>query len=753
MTLALIQRPDLVARVASPGLPRTRLVVAAAGFGKTALLSELQSAEPDALILDEATPSILSALPHDERLVFAASRSTAGLGIAAAVAAGTMAVFGERDLAFTTEDAAALASMLGVEAEPAGVADLIHRTEGWPVAVSLMLRQVKETPGPWLTATALLDEYVDEVVLADVPSSVRFDLRLMAVPEVATARLYGAAGGTTPFSRLLAMRPLLGPLPGREGAYRFHGLMRRYLINAWEGPDRVARTRAVRAVADQLCKDERYVEAAPLAIEAGDETLAGDVVQAGARRFVADGRISEAIRWMDAIGQDGIGGSGEAEVFGRTARMLAARSPAELAVLVTAAKSCQTNARGAERADLRLRYQIMLAELLVAPDMVSRAGIEELVADAADEDLVVWSEALGLLCLNLTASGNPSAARDASRRAEGVLRRNRSWYALSYMAAAVADAYRLRGRPDEAHLELQRFRNACDEPHLPAAAFVALSEAEGASLANDAALLWTPLADARSVLAVLSSSRARYRCDVLAALSGDAEALDNLSVADPPPGSPILAAQAARAGVWMPLPSKGAPHLSGSDPAISVLMRQNDELRVGKVGSASARHAEALATAARMNGVPEEEAFAYLTKAGLLARTDPVGSLRLIRETAEEHLARGVARPFLTSHEWLSAQFAVEHRAELTNLLSLNGDAGRGQGTAQTAEPTEDLLTPKEGQVLRILANGGSNQQVADDLYVSLATAKWHVRNILGKLDVPNRTSAVARARELGLVP
>jgi LuxR family maltose regulon positive regulatory protein len=45
-----------------------------------------------------------------------------------------------------------------------------------------------------------------------------------------------------------------------------------------------------------------------------------------------------------------------------------------------------------------------------------------------------------------------------------------------------------------------------------------------------------------------------------------------------------------------------------------------------------------------------------------------------------------------------------------------------------------------------------SNQAIADQLFVSLAAVKWHARNIYGKLGVSNRTQAVARARELGLL-
>ncbi|HTT51588.1 MAG TPA: LuxR C-terminal-related transcriptional regulator, partial [Streptosporangiaceae bacterium] len=64
-----------------------------------------------------------------------------------------------------------------------------------------------------------------------------------------------------------------------------------------------------------------------------------------------------------------------------------------------------------------------------------------------------------------------------------------------------------------------------------------------------------------------------------------------------------------------------------------------------------------------------------------------------------------------------------------------------------------DPLTEREQQVLRLLAVGEPNQQIAKELVVSLDTVKKHVSHILGKLGAGSRTEATARARELGLLP
>lgn len=54
--------------------------------------------------------------------------------------------------------------------------------------------------------------------------------------------------------------------------------------------------------------------------------------------------------------------------------------------------------------------------------------------------------------------------------------------------------------------------------------------------------------------------------------------------------------------------------------------------------------------------------------------------------------------------------------------------------------------------MLRELVHGASNQEIADRLVITIDTVKRHVSNVLAKLEVSNRTQAVARSRSLGLL-
>jgi LuxR family maltose regulon positive regulatory protein len=73
-------------------------------------------------------------------------------------------------------------------------------------------------------------------------------------------------------------------------------------------------------------------------------------------------------------------------------------------------------------------------------------------------------------------------------------------------------------------------------------------------------------------------------------------------------------------------------------------------------------------------------------------------------------------------------------------------------GSGWPGSGAKHLLTPRELEILALMAAGASNQEIAVQLVVTSGTVKGHVNHILDKLDVHNRTGAVARARELGLL-
>jgi LuxR family transcriptional regulator, maltose regulon positive regulatory protein len=83
----------------------------------------------------------------------------------------------------------------------------------------------------------------------------------------------------------------------------------------------------------------------------------------------------------------------------------------------------------------------------------------------------------------------------------------------------------------------------------------------------------------------------------------------------------------------------------------------------------------------------------------------------------------------------------------LQQTRSRPGNHGRSNGSG-----IGEQLTPREVSILRRLESGLSNKEIAESIFVSEGTLKWHLHNVYSKLHVKNRSGAMARARTLGIV-
>lgn len=86
--------------------------------------------------------------------------------------------------------------------------------------------------------------------------------------------------------------------------------------------------------------------------------------------------------------------------------------------------------------------------------------------------------------------------------------------------------------------------------------------------------------------------------------------------------------------------------------------------------------------------------------------------------------------------------------AAIRELAARHGASGGGTGGARW----HDQLTEREGDVLRLMAKGRSNAEIAGELFVSPQTVKTHVGNILAKLQARDRTQAVILAYETSFI-
>jgi LuxR family maltose regulon positive regulatory protein len=107
--------------------------------------------------------------------------------------------------------------------------------------------------------------------------------------------------------------------------------------------------------------------------------------------------------------------------------------------------------------------------------------------------------------------------------------------------------------------------------------------------------------------------------------------------------------------------------------------------------------------------------------------------------------------------QWLARASASPLRDYAIHLLSqFDAEPAAIKVAQEKMSSARDLvepLSPRELEVLHLLALGKTNQEIARQLIVSTGTIKAHTASIYRKLDVANRTEAVARARQFGIFP
>jgi LuxR family maltose regulon positive regulatory protein len=150
------------------------------------------------------------------------------------------------------------------------------------------------------------------------------------------------------------------------------------------------------------------------------------------------------------------------------------------------------------------------------------------------------------------------------------------------------------------------------------------------------------------------------------------------------------------------------------------------------------------------------------------AQADQTSVLSALQRALSLAEPEGYMRIFVDEGAHMAALLRAAHQhgiapAYVVRLLAAFPSAENRGLSAESSVPTFSVHSPqsstlveplseRELEVLRLIAEGHSNQAIADRLIVAVSTVKKHVNNIYGKLDVQSRTQALARARELELL-
>jgi len=127
-----------------------------------------------------------------------------------------------------------------------------------------------------------------------------------------------------------------------------------------------------------------------------------------------------------------------------------------------------------------------------------------------------------------------------------------------------------------------------------------------------------------------------------------------------------------------------------------------------------------------------------------LALAEPQGYVRIFLDEGEN--MRGLLR------EASAHKIMPDYTDELLAAFEAEKRKGKDNPDLPLAQSLIEPLSQRELEVLRLIAEGFSNQEICERLFLALDTVKGHNRRIFNKLQVQRRTEAIARARELGLI-
>jgi LuxR family maltose regulon positive regulatory protein len=137
-----------------------------------------------------------------------------------------------------------------------------------------------------------------------------------------------------------------------------------------------------------------------------------------------------------------------------------------------------------------------------------------------------------------------------------------------------------------------------------------------------------------------------------------------------------------------------------------------------------------------------DDGLALDALAAALSLAEPGGYIRIFLDEGEPMLAllaRAAARGIAPAY--------------VATLLAAHGpEPAEAAATSPHPQPLVEPLSERELEVLRLLATGMSNPDIADELYIAVSTVRSHCKNIYGKLGVHSRWDAGQRGRELGLI-
>lgn len=754
--------------------------------------------------IHEALLFLIEHMPPQMHLALI-SRDVPNLPLARLRVRGQMTEIGEADLRFTADEATQfLNQAMGLNLSTSDIATLEARTEGWVAGLQLAAVALSShgvTPGDdvqaFITSFAGDDQYVFdylvEEILTPLPTETETFLLQTSILERMCGELCDALTGRQDGQAMLAnlqqTNLLVIPLDNKRHWYRYHQLFSDFLRHRLRQtqPDRVRQLH--QQATDWYGRHGFTDEAIHHALAAADLTTAAELITAAGWPMLMRGEIPTLRRLLGALPHDFLISQPDLVSLDVAAQFVAGvpinatdMIEAELAqalnvISMTAMPEDQrdylTGQMLGHRAFIALNAGDIDAGLILCHQALEYAAADDFLlgyiklglgivhrftghveqALQALTESITHSQKVGSTLLTLTGMSNLAELHEvhgelsqaeavykqalASARGEGgqpipvtsiaylglakVLReRNELETAVQYLDQAIALSRlgELAGILIDSLITLALVRRA--QQDWPAAA-IALDEAEAivASTGDPTNMMRIGAFQARLQLAQGDEQApARWAQTYGLTIHDDLE--ESLEIEHLTLVRILIAAQQP-------------------DVALHLLDRLRQQM---ESAGRRARVIESLVLEALAHQLKGDEVKALTTIERALILAAPEG---YVRTFADEGQPVATLLTRLEANRGQMTQFARQLQqtitAEINSLPSVS-----------TPQPLPDPLKAREIQILKLIAAGLSNKEIAAELYLTVGTVKSYTHQLYGKLSVRRRTEAVERARELGIL-
>ena len=773
----------------------------------TALLNQLSAMpEPFLLVLDDY--HLIDARPVDQALTFLiehlppqmhmiiATREDPDLPLARLRARGQLTELRAADLRFTLDEAAEFLNQgmgLGLSAED--IAALEARTEGWIAGLQLAALSIqgqKDTAGfihSFTGSHRFIMDYLVEEVLQRQPEHIQsFLLRTsildrLSGPLCDAVLLLPSISSQDILEYLERANLFLVPLDSERRWYRYHhlfgDLLRQRLRQsiASSTKDVEHRLNELHIRASQWFEDNGLqLEAFKHAAAANDIDRAERLIDSRGIPFHFSGGVAPILEWLESL-PAAVKDARPSLWWRHAAMLLINGQTAGVAKNLQAAEAALADILGGTEPDGQGRKLIGRIAAATATLALTRYDVETMLLQSRralehlePSNVVLRSNAHWTLGFAYTLLGDRLAARQAFMESIALSQAGGAMFQLILATIGLASIHELDNELYQAAEIYRRVlqwvgdkpQQIINEVHLGLARilyewndFDAAEQhaQQSLHLARQYETIIDRFVIGEVFLARLKLSRGDL-ADAAAILAKTGEAVRQHNFVHRMPevaavqvllllrqGNLTAAAQLAEAHN-LPI-SQARIHLAEGNPSAALAILQSFRQQVEAKGWKDEQLKATVLTAVAYHAQGDKQE-ASRTLRDALALAEPGGFIRIFVDEGEpiaqllsEASARGVMPDYV-------GKLLAAFEAEKQKMKDRSGPPA--------AQPLVEPLSQRELEVLQLIAQGLSNDEIGKQLYLALDTVKGHNRRIYDKLQVQRRTEAVARARELGLL-